>query len=183
MELRRERITAELLDPQHAFERVRRPMEIRWDPPTGQSCRQLPEHSLPSPELQDLEALAAQSRPTCPFCAEHIETMTPWFPPELWPDGRIRHGKALLFPNLVPYSKWSSVSVYSPESHLLRLEELTPSLLADNLNSQVTFARAVLQHDPSSQPRADERFSGCSRTSGPRACASTSSWSGRTANG
>jgi UDPglucose--hexose-1-phosphate uridylyltransferase len=151
IELRRKRITAELLDPQYAFERVRLPLEIRWDPLTGQSCRLLPERSLPPPELQDLEALAAQSRPTCPFCAERIETVTPRFAPELWPEGRIRHGEALLFPNLVPYSKWSSVSVYSPERHLLRLEELTPSLLADNLISQVTFARAVLSHDPSSR--------------------------------
>jgi hypothetical protein len=62
IELRRKRITAELLDPEHAFERVRLPLEIRWDPLTGQSCRLLPERSLPPPELQDLEALAAQSR-------------------------------------------------------------------------------------------------------------------------
>jgi UDPglucose--hexose-1-phosphate uridylyltransferase len=151
MELRRERITAELLDPQHAFERIRLPLEIRWDPLTGQSCRLLPEGSLAPPELQDLEALAAQSQPTCPFCAERIETVTPRFPPELWPDGRIRCGDALLFPNLVPYSKWSSVSVYSPRHHLLRLDELTPSLLAENFMSQVTFARAVLAHDPSSR--------------------------------
>ena len=151
VELRRERFTAELLDPRSRFERIRLPLEIRWDPLTGQSCRLLPEGSLTSPELQDLEALAEQTRSTCPFCAERIESVTPRFPPELWQEGRIRCGEALLFPNLVPYSKWSSVSVYSPQHHLLRLDELTPSLLADNLMSQVTFARAVLRHDPSSQ--------------------------------
>jgi UDPglucose--hexose-1-phosphate uridylyltransferase len=151
VELRREQFTAKLLDPRHGFDRIRLPLEIRWDPLTGQSCRLLPEGSLQPPEPQDLEALAEQSRPTCPFCAERIESATPRFPPELWPEGRIRCGEALLFPNLVPYSKWSSVSVYSPQHHLLRLDELTPSLLADNLMSQVTFARAVLRHDPASQ--------------------------------
>lgn len=151
LELRRERFTAELLDPRKGFERSRLPLEIRWDPVTGQSCRLLPEGSLSPPELQDLEALAEQSRPTCPFCAERVESLTPRFPPEVWPEGRIRCGEALLFPNLVPYSKWSSVSVYSPQRHLLRLDELTPSLIADNLMSQVTFARAVLRHDPSSR--------------------------------
>jgi UDPglucose--hexose-1-phosphate uridylyltransferase len=50
----------------------------------------------------------------------------------------------------VAYAKWSSVSVYSPERHLLSLDELPPSLLADNLMTQVTFAQAVLRHDPSS---------------------------------
>ena len=151
MELRRERLTAELLDPRRGFERTQTPVEIRWDPLTGQSCRLLPEGSLPAPEQQDLEALAERSRPTCPFCAERIESETPRFPPELWPQGRIRCGEAVLFPNLVAYAKWSSVSVYSPDRHLLRLEELTPTLLADNLMTQVTFARAVLRHDRSSR--------------------------------
>jgi galactose-1-phosphate uridylyltransferase len=148
--LRRERVTAELLDPRRGFERVRLPLEIRRDPLTGQSCRLLPEGSLPPPEPQDLEALAEQTRPACPFCTERIETQTPRFPPEVWPEGRIRSGEALLFPNLVPYAKWSSVSVYSPERHLLRLDELTPSLITGNLVAQATFAQAVLRHDPSS---------------------------------
>ncbi len=56
----------------------------------------------------------------------------------------------MLFPNLVAYSKWSSVSVYSPQRHLLRLDELTPALVADNLMARVTFVQAVLRHDPSS---------------------------------
>jgi galactose-1-phosphate uridylyltransferase len=140
-----------LLDPRRGFDRIRLPLEIRWDPLTGQSCRLLPEGSLQAPEQQDLDALAAQSRPTCPFCPERIETDTPRLPPEVWPKGRIRRGEALLFPNLAPYSKWSSVSVYSPRLHLLPLEQLTPTLLADNLVAQVIFARAVLRHDPSSR--------------------------------
>ena len=151
MELRREQVTAELLDPRRGFERVRVPLEIRRDPLTGQSCRLLPEGSLPPPEQHDLETLAAQTRPACPFCAERIEDETPRFPPEVWPEGRIRRREAVLFPNLAAYSKWSSVSVYSPERHLLRLDELTPALIAGNLGTQAEFARAVLRHDPSSR--------------------------------
>jgi UDPglucose--hexose-1-phosphate uridylyltransferase len=151
VEFRREQLTAELLDPRQGFERARLPLEIRWDPLTGQSCRLLPEGSLPPPESQDLEAMAAETRTDCPFCAELIETVTPRLPAEVWPEGRIRRGEALLFPNLVPYSKWSSVSVYSPDRHLLRLDELTPALIGDNLMTQVAFARAVLEHDPSSE--------------------------------
>jgi UDPglucose--hexose-1-phosphate uridylyltransferase len=56
----------------------------------------------------------------------------------------------VLFPNLVPYAKWNAVSVYSPARHVLRLEELTPTLIADNLTTQVQFARAVIACDPSS---------------------------------
>ncbi len=74
--------------------------------------------------------------------------MTPCFPPELWPEGRIRCGAAVLFPNLVPYAKWSAVSVYSPVRHAIALGELDAGALADNLGAQVAFARAVAAHDP-----------------------------------
>jgi UDPglucose--hexose-1-phosphate uridylyltransferase len=151
VELRRELLEAEFLDPRRAFERVRLPLEIRWDPLTGESCRLLPAGSLPRPEQQDLDELASETRGTCPFCVERIETTTPRFAHAVCRDGRFRRGEALLFPNLVPYAKWSSVSVYSPRHHLLRLDELTPSLIGDNLLTQITFACAVLRHDPSSR--------------------------------
>ncbi|HXH98093.1 MAG TPA: hypothetical protein VNH40_12880, partial [Gaiellaceae bacterium] len=149
MELRRERLTAEFLDPRNGFERSRLPFEIRWDPLTGQSCRLLPEGSFPPPARHDLEELSRQTRESCPFCGSRVERKTPRFPPEIWPDGRIRRGEAVLFPNLVPYAKWSSVSVYSAGRHLLPLDELSPALLADNLATQVDFARAVTAQDPS----------------------------------
>jgi UDPglucose--hexose-1-phosphate uridylyltransferase len=142
MELRRERFTAELLDPRRDFELTHVPLEVRWDPLTGQSCRLLPQGSLPPPGAQDLEALAEQSRLSCPFCSERVERETPRFPAEVCPEGRIRVGEALLFPNLLPYAKWNSVSVYSPGRHLLPLEALTPGLISDNLTAQVEFARA-----------------------------------------
>lgn len=150
MEFRRERLHAELLDPRRGFARARLPLEIRWDPLTGRSCRLLPAGSVPPPAPVDLERLAAESSPGCPFCAGRVEEQTPMFPPEVVPEGRIRRGEALLFPNLVAYAKWSSVSIYSPERHLLPLAELTPALVADNLATQVAFARAVLAADPSS---------------------------------
>src|SRR5439155_189239 len=82
------------------------------------------------------------------FCPERVETVTPKLPAPIAAEGRIRSGEALLFPNLLPYSKHSSVSVYSPERHFLPLEELTPRLLADNLAVQVAFARAVCRLYP-----------------------------------
>jgi galactose-1-phosphate uridylyltransferase len=150
MELKRERFTAELLDPRRDFAPSGAAVEVRWDPLTGQSCRLLPEGSILRPAAQDLEAIAGQTRPSCPFCTERIERETPRFPAGVCAEGRIRIGEAVLFPNLVPYSKWSSVSVYSPSRHLLRLEELTPSLIGNNLTAQVEFGRAVLADDPSS---------------------------------
>ncbi len=146
----RETFEAELLDPGRGFERVRRKVEVRRDPLTGHGARILPAGSFPPPARHDLDQLAKATRASCPFCPERIEDVTPRLPPEVWPDGRIRVGEAVLFPNLVPYAKWSSVSVYSPDRHLIPFEELTPRLIADNLLAQREFARAVLAHDPAS---------------------------------
>ncbi|HZT53591.1 MAG TPA: hypothetical protein VE995_04345 [Gaiellaceae bacterium] len=149
--LERETFTAELLDPRHGLERSRVEVEARRDPLTGHSARILPPETFPPPARHDLQRLAAATRATCPFCAERIDDETPRFPPELWPEGRIAAGEAVLFPNLVPYAKWSAVSVYSPRRHLLPLAELTPPLLAANLLTQREFGRAVLAHDPGSK--------------------------------
>jgi UDPglucose--hexose-1-phosphate uridylyltransferase len=144
----RETFEAELLDPRRNFEPTRTKVEVRRDPLTGHSARILPAGSFPPPAQHDLERLAAETREACPFCTERIEEQTPRLPPEVWPEGRIRVGEAVLFPNLVPYAKWSSVSVYSADRHLLSLPELTPGLVADNLRAQREFGRAVAAHDP-----------------------------------
>lgn len=150
MELRRHRLEATILDPRRDFERTRVQVEARWDPLTGHSCRILPAWSLQPPAPLDLERLAEESSAECPFCADRLEERTPRFPPEVWPEGRMHRGEAVLFPNLVAYSKWSSVSVYSPRRHLLPLEQIDAGLLADNLALQTAFIRIVLDHDADS---------------------------------
>jgi galactose-1-phosphate uridylyltransferase len=146
----RETFEAELLDPRRGFAPTKTTVEARRDPLTGHSARIIPAGSFPPPAVQDLERLAAETRDACPFCTERIAEQTPRLPADVWPDGRIGAGEAVLFPNLVPYAKWSCVSVYSPDRHLLPLPGLTPELVADNLRVQREFARAVLAHDPSS---------------------------------
>ena len=147
----RETFEAELLDPRRGFEPTRATVEVRLDPLTRHSARILPSASFPPPARHDLERLAAETRDACPFCTERIDEQTPRLPPHLWPDGRIEAGEAVLFPNLVPYARWSSVSVYSPRRHALGLTELTPSLVGDNLRVQREFGRAVLAFDPSAR--------------------------------
>jgi galactose-1-phosphate uridylyltransferase len=147
----RETFEAELLDPRRGFEPTRTTVEVRRDPLTGHSARILPPGSFPPAAQHDLSRLAAETELSCPFCADRIEKQTPRLPPDVWPDGRIRAGEAVLFPNLVPYARWSSVSVYSPERHLLALTELTPRLVADNLRVQQNFGRAVLAFDPGAE--------------------------------
>jgi hypothetical protein len=147
MELRREVLTTEILDPRRDFAPMELTLEIRWDPLTGHTSRILPSAGLLQPAKYDLPELAEQTRAGCPFCAERIEETTPKLPSSVAPEGRIRRGEAVLFPNLLPYSRHSAVSVYSPKRHFLPLGEMSAELIADNLATQVEFARAVMRAD------------------------------------
>ncbi|HXZ76002.1 MAG TPA: hypothetical protein VEH31_34735 [Streptosporangiaceae bacterium] len=150
MELRRELLTAEMIDPSTG-KAVRTTIEVRFDPLTGHSSRILPERGLMPASDFDLEAFARENQPSCPFCPGRVDGLTPKLPARIDPDGRITRGEALLFANLHAYSSHSSVSIYSPRLHYLPLGQITPQLLADNLATQAAFARAVMAADPQSR--------------------------------
>lgn len=130
---------------------IHTPIETRVDPLTGHSSRILPERGLMPVGDFDLAAFAEENQPRCPFCPERIEQLTPRLPTAIAPQGRILCGEAVLFPNLHAYGSHSCVSVYSPRLHYLPLERITERLLADNLTSQVAYARAVLTAEPHSR--------------------------------
>lgn len=146
-ELERHLLAARMRDPVSGEERVTQ-IELRIDPLTGHSSRILPDRGLMPRNDFDLEGFARENEPSCPFCPERIEQMTPRWPAEIDADGRFRKGDAVLFPNLHAYATYSSVSVYSPKLHFLPLDALSARLIADNLWTQVAFARAVTAADP-----------------------------------
>jgi galactose-1-phosphate uridylyltransferase len=151
MELRSQVLRGEILHPGQGFQAVATSVQVRWDPLTGHAARLVtspPGALFPPTDAQALDALAEETRASCPFCAERIERATPKLPPAIWPQGRVRRGRAVLFPNLLTYAQHASVSVYAPELHTLRLGELTPQLVTDNLATQVAWLGAVARHDP-----------------------------------
>jgi len=150
MELRRELLTAEMIDP-GTGETVRTTIDVRTDPLTGHSSRILPGRGLMPGIDFDLAALAGQTEPRCPFCPDRIDRLTPRLTAAIAPEGRISRGEAVLFPNLHAYSSHSSVSVYSPRLHYLPLDDMTTEILADNLATQVIFAKAVMASEPGSR--------------------------------
>ena len=148
MELRREVLEATILDPRSGFEPTTAKVEVRWDPLTGHAARLLPPGGLLPPADYDLSELAERTRQGCFFCPDKVFDVTPKLPPAIHPDGRLRRGQALLFPNIQPYAKHSSVAIYGPERHFLPLEQMTPELVTDNLAVQVEFVRSVQRADP-----------------------------------
>lgn len=150
MELRRERYIGEIVPP-NATDVVRTSVEVRWDPLTGHTARLVAGATLLPDTTADVAAAADMARAGCPFCPEAIAAATPRFPPNISLSGRFAVGEAVLFPNLLAYSQYSSVAVYSPRLHHLPLSQFDRPLLQDNLATQVAFVRAVRTHDPTAE--------------------------------
>ncbi|HEY4026264.1 MAG TPA: hypothetical protein VGO86_07515 [Candidatus Dormibacteraeota bacterium] len=148
MELKREVLASDILDPRNEFRPTPSEVEVRWDPLLGYSSRLVRGGRLLPPSDFDLEALARQTRETCFFCPPRLEAVTPRFPAALVPDGKIRRGEAVLFPNIQAYSLYSSVSVYSAALHYLPLDRVTGPVVRDNLAAQVEFVTRATRHDP-----------------------------------
>lgn len=149
LEFRRERLVARFLHPGRDFELVEAEVEVRWDPLTAYASRLVKGSSpLLAANDFDLEAFARTTAKTCPFCGERVDKATPKTPPGIHPEGRIRRGRAVLFPNLLTYTKYSAVAVYSPDLHYLPLQEMSPRLVADNLATHVEFIKSVIRSDP-----------------------------------
>ena len=148
MELRSQVFRRTILDPRAGFAPTEATLEVREDPLTGHRSRILVgQGPLLPPTAFDLDALAEQTGPTCPFCPERIDRVTPRFPPAVLAEGTIRRGEAVLFPNLLAYAAYASVSVYSPARHHLPLAAMTPTLVGDVVAVQVAFVRAMTSHD------------------------------------
>ncbi len=125
------------------------PTVLRWrrDPLTGAGARILTGVKLQPPTRPELGELTAKPA-FCPFDAEHLETATFPFPPEVAAEGRIRFGRAVVVPNVMAYATHSAVGIYDPERHFLDLEDLTPAVVGDALTAMVAHARAVRRVDP-----------------------------------
>jgi galactose-1-phosphate uridylyltransferase len=139
-----------LFNPLKQFALDEMPLEIRFDPLTGQTGRVLDTgYRIPAPP--DLSALIRRSREIfCPFCSETLEKSTPLYPEEVIPGGRIRSGRATLIPNLLPLDKYAAVSVFS-EEHYIPLDGFSPDVMRDAFAAALTFIGHVLDFDPAVQ--------------------------------
>src|SRR5579875_3873020 len=99
MNLERTRLVAEMIAADSGA-LVRSEIDVRGDPLTGHTSRILPNRGLMPANDFDLEAFARENQPSCPFCPERIDRLTPRLPAAIEPAGRIGCGESVLFPNL-----------------------------------------------------------------------------------
>jgi UDPglucose--hexose-1-phosphate uridylyltransferase len=143
-----------LLNPQNNFTEETHRVEVRKDPLLGDT-------SAYNPFLRDkakaffgdndpelVRRLVDESSKTCIFCADRIEKVTPKYPAAVVPEGRMRRGEALLFPNLFAIGKYHAVAALSA-AHYLRLSEFTAEIIGDGLTAARDFIRNVYRNDES----------------------------------
>jgi len=141
-------------NPLRDFAEDRHELEIRKDPLLGDT-------SVYNPYLKDkakaffgdsdpdlIQRLVEESEKTCFFCGEKVEKGTPRFTADFLPEGRLRVGEAILFPNLFSLGMHHPV-VCLCKAHFLRLSGFHPDLIADGLTAVQKFLKIVYEKDAS----------------------------------
>lgn len=130
-----------LLNPQKEMARRRIPSEIRVDPLTGRTARICHFMKL-AWEKPDFDALVAGTDAWCPFCADKVLTVTPCFPPELMPEGRLQKDGMVIFPNIAPYDSIGAVATFGPR-HYIPMTAFTTEQMADAFGFVLDFFRRI----------------------------------------
>jgi galactose-1-phosphate uridylyltransferase len=139
---------AKFLNPAKNFEPEFVPLEFRTDPLTKHPSI-VGEIRYVKPEKPDLSGVIEKSLNIfCPFCPENIEKVTPKFPPDLFPEGRIYLDEACVFPNAMPYLPYSAIAVFSPKKHFIDLPSFTEGIMTGGFLASQIYLKRISEHDP-----------------------------------
>ena len=128
-----------LLDPENNLAPKQIPNEIRKDPLTGRTSRICHFREL-SWKKPDLDKLIAGTESWCPFCPDRVLKVTPCFPKDIIPEGRVTLGNKVLFPNIAPYDRLSAVATLG-ERHYIPMTEIEPGRIADGFRLALKYFR------------------------------------------
>jgi galactose-1-phosphate uridylyltransferase len=146
IEFKKEIEFCKLLDPTNRFKEKTFPLEFRIDPLT-KDVGIVVEFRWRQSEKPDLsESIVKSLERGCPFCPDVVEKVTPKFVPEFSTEGRIKFGKAIVFPNLMPYMPHSALTVFSSE-HFVGLPEFTADMLIDAFVASQTYFKRVREYN------------------------------------
>ena len=141
MEFWSEKKETVILDPRDGMARKTIPSEIRKDPLTGRTARICHFMELKW-QKPDFEKLVAGTEKTCPFCREYILKVTPCFPEEILPDGRLISEDMVLFPNIAPYDGLSAVASMG-DRHFIPRTEFSADHIAAAFRLTMRFFRTI----------------------------------------
>ena len=126
-----------ILDPNNNMQPKPIPSEIRKDPLTGKTSRIC--HFRPLKwEKPDLDQLIAGTEKTCPFCPDKVMKITPCFPADIVPEGRMVLNDKVLFPNIAPYDILGAVATLG-DRHYIPMTDFETERLADGFRLAIKF--------------------------------------------
>ena len=128
-----------LLDPTNDMTPKDIPNEIRRDPLTGKTARICHFRELRW-DKPDIDKLIAGTENWCPFCPDKVLEVTPCFPPEIVPEGRMTLDDKILFPNIAPYDRLSAVATLGSR-HYIPMTEIEPRRIADGFRLALKYFR------------------------------------------
>ena len=128
-----------LLDPSNDMAPKNIPNEIRKDPLTGKTARICHFRELKW-KKPDFDKLIAGTEKWCPFCPDKVLKVTPCFPPEILPEGRLTMDDKVLFPNIAPYDRLGAVATLGPR-HYIPMAEIEPQFIADGFRLTLKYFR------------------------------------------
>ena len=145
IQFRSEKLQARSLTPDGSQTKVRS-VEVRYDPLLGTTSRIAESVNLQTADAAALERFQLPDG-SCPFCSTQVVQVTPCIDPNVSDEPRILTGETVLFPNLVPYSQYAAVAIFTTR-HWLSINEFSPKLIADNLTACIRYIRVVYASDP-----------------------------------
>lgn len=130
-----------MLNPQENMQQKRIPSEIRIDPLTERSARICHFMKLKW-EKPDFDALVEGTEQYCPFCPEKVLKVTPCFPEDMIPEGRMVRKDMVIFPNLAPYDSIGAVATMGGR-HYIPMTALTPERMQAAFGFALDFFRRI----------------------------------------
>ncbi len=136
-----------LLNPADNFKETKLTVETRWDPLTRRTVRilDLPIKKFPPWDMQDM--LEKGGSAVCPFCPQVLEKVTPQFPRDFIPEGRLRFGEVCIFPNRTPFDRHCAVVVFTKQ-HYVPLADFSEEIIFNAFSAACFFLRRVVETDP-----------------------------------
>jgi len=138
---------------------IRNGIEYRFDSLTNEQCRINPQRAKRVKQVENppivnrraesgigLDEIIQRTKEGCVFCPQLIEEKTPEFPPDIFPEGRIKIGETIIFPNLNPFGENHAVGIITTE-HFLPLNGFSERQLIDNLVASITYIHRIYENN------------------------------------
>jgi len=140
--------TSSFLSPLNDFKPTTVKIEIRRDPLTPHRTRIVP-FRFRNLVKADLSSLVEQSlKMGCPFCPENFPQRAARFLEDWVPEGLIKRGEAVLFPNAFPYEKYSGVCVLCSQ-HFVPIDGFKSDWILQALLACQDYFRLLHKKNPS----------------------------------